>query len=349
VHERLLLLRVTSPILLQTGLAIALAWLAATELLGHQRPFFAAIAAVVTLGLTAGRRGRRALELAAGVTLGIAVGDLLVNLVGGGTWQLAVIVPSAMAVAVLLGGTPAVVSQTGISAVLVVTLEQPDGFSFVRTFDAAIGCASALLVGFLVLPLNPLRLVRREAVPVLEALAGTLDDIAGALDARDRATAVRALQRARATDVLAQAFTDALSAGREIAVAALPRRGALETVEGYVDAGAQVDLAVRNTRVLARGALRAIDVGDSVPPEATEAIRDLARAVRGLEAWLMDPRDIDAARRCAISAAQRANAVLEQTANLSISMIVASVRAAAVDLLRGTGLEREEAVRLVRG
>jgi hypothetical protein len=40
--------------------------------------------------------------------------------------------------------------------------------------------------------------------------------------------------------------------------------------------------------------------------------------------------------------------VLEQTANLSVSVIVGSVRSAAVDLLRSTGMGREEAVARVR-
>jgi len=35
--------------------------------------------------------------------------------------------------------------------------------------------------------------------------------------------------------------------------------------------------------------------------------------------------------------------VLEQTANLSVSVIVVQVRATAVDLLRGSGLDRAEA------
>ena len=41
--------------------------------------------------------------------------------------------------------------------------------------------------------------------------------------------------------------------------------------------------------------------------------------------------------------------MLEQTANLSVSVIVGAVRSAAVDLLRSLGIEREEAVRRVRG
>jgi len=40
--------------------------------------------------------------------------------------------------------------------------------------------------------------------------------------------------------------------------------------------------------------------------------------------------------------------VLEETANLPVSVIVGQVRAAAVDLLRSWGLEREDAESMVR-
>lgn len=74
-----------------------------------------------------------------------------------------VIVPLAMTAAVLLKAGPAVVTQTGISAVLVVILEQPDGFSFGRSLDVLVGAASALIMSFVVLPIDPLRLVRGAA------------------------------------------------------------------------------------------------------------------------------------------------------------------------------------------
>jgi hypothetical protein len=71
--------------------------------------------------------------------------------------------------------------------------------------------------------------------------------------------------------------------------------------------------------------------------------------VRALGPWLADETSPEPVREAAVRAAAAAGAVLEQTANLSVSLIVGSVRAAAVDLLRGTGLPREEAVALVRG
>jgi Fusaric acid resistance protein-like len=58
--------------ILQSAVAAALAWLVATEVVGHEQPFFAPISALITLGLTVGERRRRAVEIAIGVAVGIA-------------------------------------------------------------------------------------------------------------------------------------------------------------------------------------------------------------------------------------------------------------------------------------
>src|SRR5829696_5193093 len=112
--------------ILHTSVAATLAWLAATEILGHPQPFFAPVAAVITLGLTLGQRRRRAVEMAFGVALGILVADLLVFVIGTGTWQIGVVTALAMGAALLLGGGPLLVSQAATSAVLVSTIQVPD-------------------------------------------------------------------------------------------------------------------------------------------------------------------------------------------------------------------------------
>jgi uncharacterized membrane protein YgaE (UPF0421/DUF939 family) len=349
LHLRLQRLRATSPYLAQAALASALAWLIATEAVGHETPFFAPISAILVLGLSAGQRGRRAVETAAGVALGIFVGDVLVNLIGGGTWQLIVIVPLAMVAAVMLNAPAPVVTQTGVSAVLVVILEQPEGFSFARSIDVIVGGASALLFSFVVLPIDPLRLIRTAAQPILGEMAGTLEDVAKALRTSDREQAVDALRRARAADPLAHSFEEALAAGRETAIASPSRRSALQALEAFGQAGAQLDLAVRNVRVIARGSLRAIEVGDHVPPPTTQALQELAEATRAFGAWLNeDAKDPQPTHAHAVKAAQHAQEVLETTANLSVSIIVGAVRSAAVDIIRATGVDRDDALRLVR-
>ena len=56
----------------QTAVAACVAWFLAVLIFGLTRPTFAPIAAVISLGLAAGERGRRAFEL----TLGVAFGSL---------------------------------------------------------------------------------------------------------------------------------------------------------------------------------------------------------------------------------------------------------------------------------
>jgi hypothetical protein len=48
--------------ILQTAAAAGIAYFLASTVLGNEQPFFAPVAAVVTLGLSFGERGRRALQ-----------------------------------------------------------------------------------------------------------------------------------------------------------------------------------------------------------------------------------------------------------------------------------------------
>jgi uncharacterized membrane protein YgaE (UPF0421/DUF939 family) len=343
-------LRGAARMILQSTLAAAIAWFLATELIGHPRPFFAPVSAIITLGLTQGQRGRRAVEVIFGVTLGIAVADLLVIVLGTGTWQLALVVALSMSAALLLGSGQMFAQQAAVSAALVATLQPPDdGVSFARSVDALLGGGVALAVSALVLPAHPERMVRAAAAPVLAELAGVLEDVADALGLRDRARVQAALDRGRSIDELARELDEALVVGRETAYLAPPRRRMLETVDLYADAAAQLDLAVRNVRVLARGARRAIDLEENVPPEVGDALRSLADAVRALGGAIDDPSKAGEVRGPALRAAGQATIVLERTGNLSVSVIVGQVRSTAVDLLRGSGMSFDEAVEAVRG
>src|SRR5690349_1612511 len=83
----------------QCAVAAGIAWLIASDLLHHQSPFFAPVAAVVSLGTSYGQRLRRVAEVTVGVAIGVFVGDLIVAQVGSGWWQLMMIVALAMTTA----------------------------------------------------------------------------------------------------------------------------------------------------------------------------------------------------------------------------------------------------------
>jgi hypothetical protein len=337
-------LRASGWSVVQNAVAASLAYFVAIVILGHERPFFAAIAAVISLGITLGQRARRAVELVFGVAFGLAVADLLVLLIGTGTVQIAIVVVLAMAAAVFFGGGALLVNQAAISALLVVILQPPDaGFSPARFLDALVGGGIALAVNYL-FPIDPKRLVERAARPVFDELVAVLEETAAALRDGDLRRAERALVRAREIDERVRTFDESLAAGFETARLSPTRRRALKNLELYATAGNRIELAVLNTRVLARGVVNAVRRGPTAPSALPEAIHDLARAVSALATFLEEPGPPDEARRYALEAAGEATELLKERHDLATSVLVGQIRSAAVDLLRSTGMDQASAL-----
>jgi len=330
----------------QAALGTGLGWAAAIALFGHPRPIFAPVTALIVVSTTLGQRRRYAVEMTIGIAVGVGIADALFVLIGGGTLQIAAIVAGAMVAAVALGGSVVLVSEAALSALLVVTIQPPSsGLSGARFLDALLGGLVALAITSL-LPRNPVRAARRAAALPLAQTAAALEDIAQALDRVDEDVAERALVRARAIE--RDAFEQAVVAGRETLQMAPFARATRAHFDRYVRAQTQVDMAITSVQTLSRAVVRALMLGENVPSPMPQAIRDLASAVRRLEESLDDASGEISVREPALRAAGQASLVLEQTTNLSASAIVVQVRAAAVDLLRGSGVTREESERLVR-
>jgi uncharacterized membrane protein YgaE (UPF0421/DUF939 family) len=341
--------RVAWRTLVQASVASVIAWEIANRLWDHKLPFFAPVSAIIALGQSYTQRGRRAAELVVGVSLGIAVADVLLSQLGTGGWQLGIAVFLGMGVGRFVGSSQLFVNQAAVSAALVATLLPPsNGITFARSVDALTGGAVALAVAAVLFPQDPLRLLREASRPVLVELAATLRDVARALRERDPELAELALDRARGIDEHGDRFSEAVGEGRETARFSPARRRARTEIEAYAAAAAQIDLAVRNTRVLARGAIRVLSLDANAPPEVAEALEDLAAAVAALGAALDRDGDLDEVREHALRAAATATQVLERTGNLSISVVVGQVRSTAVDLLAATRMANDEAVAAVR-
>jgi uncharacterized membrane protein YgaE (UPF0421/DUF939 family) len=330
----------------QAALATAAAWVLAQQIFGHERPIFAPVAALIGVSASLGQRRRTAVEMVIGVALGIGIADAVVSVIGTGPVQIAAVVGGAMLVAIGFGGSTVLVGEAAASALLVVTIQLPGtGLSGVRFLDSLLGGIVAIAVTSL-LPRNPVEAVHRAAAPLLSEIAGTLEDIARALERRDADLAERAW--ARAHGLRLAELDSAVDAGREILRLAPFRGGTRERFARYEQAAAQIRTALTSVEALSRGAVRALSHDDNVPAPVPDALRDLAETVRTLDAYLEDPAGRPVVREPALRAAAQATLVLEQTANLSVSVIVAQARSTAVDLIRGWGLDREEAERLVR-
>ncbi len=349
VRERLRRLRHTALPIVQCAVGAALAWwVASGPLVGHEQPFFAPIAALISLGVGLGQRLPRVLELVAGVAVGVLVGDLLVAWIGTGILQIALVVALAMVAAVVLGGGAVIVTQAAGSAVLVATLTAPTGgLNLDRFVDTLVGGVVGLVVSALLLPVNPIAAVRRELDPLLGTLAELIEHSADALADRDRAGAALVLGRARETQASVDSMQEALEGSSEVALIAPARWRKRGHPTGYLDAAEPVDHVARDLRVMARHVVSMLRRQEPVPAALPQSLRALAGAVRLLRTELAHGDEPMESRASAVVAAELATEALDETGGFAGQVVVAQTRSLAVDVLRATGLDREKALGLL--
>jgi uncharacterized membrane protein YgaE (UPF0421/DUF939 family) len=337
--------------LLQAALAAGLAWFVARDLVGHTAPIFAPIGALLILSNAPGRRTSRVLAATLGAIIGIAVGDLLVSAIGTGAIQVAVVALLAMSATAVLGASPAVVTNAGIAAVLIATVQPAHGFyspaAARRLVDVLIGGATSLAV-LVLLPAHSLSSTRRAATALLVELSATLDEVASALERRDGEAAERALEHARGLDSFVGRLREESDLAHEAVLLAPVDRQRRLLLDRYRAAAPKLELAVRNVRVLARAGVRAIEIEPSTGAQLSDAVRHVAFAVPDVAAEIEAGHRERTASRELVDAARRASAVAEGGTSVAGGALVAQVRSTAVDLLQAGGLEHAEAVERVR-
>jgi uncharacterized membrane protein YgaE (UPF0421/DUF939 family) len=322
--------------ILQTAAAAIAAYYVALLLpLDDNKPVFASIAAVISIGASYHQRGRRAVELVAGVVVGLTVADLIIHAIGSGPLQIGLMIVIAMSAAVIVGGGELLVSEAAVSALLLASLERTSsGYSPDRFIEAIVGGVVAIAVASVFFPPDPALIVGRAAQAVFADLGETLERVAGALEAADSERAEEALRTARGIDGDLAALEEAVATAREMVRFAPPRRGARAVLARHSGTLPHVDFAVRNAEVLARHALRYTRSRLVAPEGLVVALRELAQAVWALAGAYDDPQRASQARDHARIAAGRARETFEQEPDLALTEIIGQVRSTAVDVMR---------------
>lgn len=329
------------------------AYVIAEELLGHHGPIFAATAALVSLGFAkGGLRYRRVLEVSIGCTLGIAVGDALIHVLGTGVWQAAVVLMTSILLARFLDNGTIFTTQMGLQSVLVVLLPPSQDGVFARSTDAVVGGLCALATAYFV-PADPRREPREDLRRLVEEFAGVLREAARAVEDYDTTAAWHALVRARQTQPLVDSVTTGLTAALEIARASPLYRGRRAEVEEIEHSIHYLDLAVRNARVLVRRLASVLDhvtLSDEAVRSLTDVLDDLADAVttvgNALAVAAPGSRQsyLRRARAQLASVAGRLHPREMGVRTMEGETLVLDTRPMVVDLLEAAGMTHEEAV-----
>lgn len=327
--------------LAQCAIAAGVAWFVAHDLLGHDVPVFAPIAAVVSLGTSYAQRLRRVSEVTAGVAIGVFLGDLMVVWLGSGPWQIALIVGLAMTAAVLLDAGTLFVNQAAVQALFVAALVPGTGESLLRWTDAVVGGAVAL-VAATVVPSAPLRRPREQAAAVLAKVAELLRAAAGVMVDGDVERGLDLLDDARATDHLVRRLQAAADEGMAVVASSPFRVRHKPGIRRVADVVDPLDRALRSTRVLVRQVAVGAYRRRPVPPAYAALAEELAEAVDAMVAEMTADRTPDAVRERLLEIGHRTGAV-ERAEEMTAEVVLAQVRSVVVDLLMLTGLGQLDA------
>ena len=325
----------------QCAIAAGVAWWLAADLLGHDTPFFAPVAAVVGLGTSYGQRLRRVAEVTVGVAVGVLMGDVFTHYLGTGPWQLALIVALAMSAALLLDGGALLVTQAAVQSIVVSALLPDPGAAFTRWTDAVIGGAVAL-VAATVVPQAPLRRPRERAAVVARKTADLLRAAGDCMDDGDIEHARRVLADARATENLVTELRAASSEGLSIVASSPFRLAHREGVHLMIELIEPLDRALRNTRVLLRRVTVAAYRREPMPTGYSTFARDLAALVDAVADELAAGRMAEVVRDDLVELGQ-ASSHLIRTEGLSGEVVLAQFRSIVADLLMVTGMDPMDA------
>jgi uncharacterized membrane protein YgaE (UPF0421/DUF939 family) len=329
----------------QCAVAAALAWTIARYAVGHATPFFAPVAAIVSLGLGFGKRLRRVAEVTVGVALGVLIGDLFAHAFGSGPWQVLLVVVLAMSTAVLLDASQLLVIQAGVQSAIITTLAPTPQVGFGRWLDAVVGGAVALVVAAAV-PGTALRRPRQTAARVLQDVSGWLEDAADAVRSCDVDRAYAVLDRARDSDDRIDDVRAAAADGLSAAASSPWRRGHRADMQAVAQLVVPLDRAIRNVRVLLRRATVVIRREERLPDATLTLLDELSAATAMLAADVERRRPSLGARQRLADVARRSSAI-PIGVSLSADVVLAQVRSVVVDLLQLSGLRYDDALDLV--
>lgn len=265
-----------------SAIAAVAAYAFAAIIFGHSEPYFAATAALISLGFGRDPHIRKALEVAIGVTLGILVGDSLQALLGQGYWQGIIVVFVTIVLARFIDSGVIFTTQMSIQAVLVVLLPIPVEGPLSRSVDAVIGGVIAIAITML----TPVSL-RRETVAgmreLFTSITGVFRELSQALAEHDSRSGWVALIEARGLQSQIDAVRSEISRADEMATYSPTQRSARQDLQEMSRTLEKTDLAVRSLRIIARRVITVIDEFDA--KDHTED--DLER----MSAWFAEAAD----------------------------------------------------------
>lgn len=167
----------------KTALAAALSWFVATNLLQAEYPFFAALAAILTVQVTVADSVEKATQRFIGIVGGVMLSMLMGHWFKVGAISIFLVILIGMGISKALRMNPQIISQVAISSFLVLAFGQAeDGYAFARVIETVLGSGIAVLINALIVPQNAIPDVEKSIITFSRLSATTLKSLMVLLD-----------------------------------------------------------------------------------------------------------------------------------------------------------------------
>ncbi|PIQ19678.1 MAG: FUSC family protein, partial [Cytophagales bacterium CG18_big_fil_WC_8_21_14_2_50_42_9] len=169
--------------IVKTAFAAALSWVVATSLLHSEYPYFAAVAAILTVQVTVADSVDKATQRIIGIMGGVLLSMLLGHWFRISAVSIFFIILIGMALAKALRMNPQIISQVAISSLLVLAFGQArEGYGYERIIETILGSAIAVVINALIVPRNAIPDVEKSILSYSSLAATTLKSLTALLD-----------------------------------------------------------------------------------------------------------------------------------------------------------------------
>lgn len=162
---------------IKTALAAAIAWWLASLISKNPYPYFAPLAAILTLQMTVADSLVKAMQRIIGVIGGVAVSMLAIHWLGLNAFSIGMVVLLGMSLSTALRLNPQIVSQIAVSSLLVLAFGRTPGYALDRIIETVLGSAVSVLISAILVSPDTTPAAQQEIVRINSELADILRSI----------------------------------------------------------------------------------------------------------------------------------------------------------------------------
>jgi len=179
---------------IKTALAAGASYALALYLSDNPYPIFAPLAAILTIQVTVADSIQKGLYRTLGVILGVGIGNLIGHffVISGISILIAILLAFSLSTAFQLNQQ--IISQVGVSALLVLGYGQEQGYMVGRIVETIVGAVTAVIINMLISPPNASAALKQAILLLALRLSDTLHEME---NCSEHATLIRSLKNAR--------------------------------------------------------------------------------------------------------------------------------------------------------